>query len=1022
MSSSFGVDHKTPKHVFGPVINLDLTCKANQDLLLQWIESPMCIFVHAAPPCGTSSRAREIDAGPFAPEPLRTAKYPDGVPSLNSINADKVASANILYEFTTRLFIRCCELDTLCMVENPASSWMWCTSFWAMVPDRLQHVILLHMCMFGSKRNKKTKLVANTPIFDPMNRLCDNSHQHASWGRVEDPAHPGQYVWATSLEREYTSEFCHAVADLLIQYLVKCGVQAPPQVLCALDSGVTFEHAKVQTGTVSKASKLPPLVPHYRLVVTLTGQSAMFPASWKPGFKLTHDFFVPDSVAAQPAVHLVPHHSKILRLSVKGGDGGQTQEECSSIFDKRSSAFDEHLRDGDLSIFDKPSGEGIVSFAIGIFWTPCEFIREACEKGHPRNVFNVIPHDLRDAVNFCEESEPHAVASFRALTLKHWILRARDLSAEEKAMKDGLHGPLQRILSAKRVLLFRDMLSASGYPDKSLACEFQKGFSLHGPIPKSNVFAKRFRPGVLSAEELCANSTKIQQAVLSMVRQSDDVELDRAVWHDTLQECAAGWADGPFEVSTLPCDCAPSRRFGIRQSTKIRLIDDFSCSSVNATATMEEKPDLHGIDHVACLSLEFTKNSRRENQDPLLIRTVDLKSAYKQVPLAEDGKQRAVVIVWSPEHLRPMWIRLHVLPFGATHSVMAFLRLAHAMWYVGVVLFRLTWTHFYDDFVTFSRTSLQQCTGSTVECLLDLLGWNFDRTGKKATPFARACAILGVMLNLDSSPEGSISLSNTNARKQELGLLLDKVISAGTLSPALALQLRGRLGFAENQVMGRVGVLLMRKLTEHAYTSKTSRLSGDFIHALQMLKLRVVTGEPRRLHVTSHECWLVFTDASYEPESDNAAGLGGVLVDPRGNVVAWYSSTVPVSTLNNIGHGRKGQIIFELELIAVWMAYKAWDKFLSQRHCIFFVDNQATKAALASGTTAVKWAQQCLCDLLQMEFTCQCIPWYSWLATESNPADAPSRFEHEPWLSEDLKTPVIGQWFVQLESLSSGGG
>ena len=56
-------------------------------------------MVWVAPPCGTAYRAREIRrGGPHGrPKPLRSDRYPEGIPGLAGVAAAKVTAANELY-------------------------------------------------------------------------------------------------------------------------------------------------------------------------------------------------------------------------------------------------------------------------------------------------------------------------------------------------------------------------------------------------------------------------------------------------------------------------------------------------------------------------------------------------------------------------------------------------------------------------------------------------------------------------------------------------------------------------------------------------------------------------------------------------------------------------------------------------------------------------------------------------------------------------------------------------------------
>ena len=58
---ALGLDHIIDKsRVKGPVSKIDLCKKENQNLVMQWLDEGKADAVMLAPPCGTSSRAREI--------------------------------------------------------------------------------------------------------------------------------------------------------------------------------------------------------------------------------------------------------------------------------------------------------------------------------------------------------------------------------------------------------------------------------------------------------------------------------------------------------------------------------------------------------------------------------------------------------------------------------------------------------------------------------------------------------------------------------------------------------------------------------------------------------------------------------------------------------------------------------------------------------------------------------------------------------------------------------------------------
>lgn len=111
-----------------PLIRIDLTASAGQELLWNILRRPDVGDVHLAPPCGTASRAREIHRkkGP-SPRPLRSTRHPDGLPGLRGINRTRVQQANVLYRLTGEI-VKFCILNSISVsVENPARSHFWAT-------------------------------------------------------------------------------------------------------------------------------------------------------------------------------------------------------------------------------------------------------------------------------------------------------------------------------------------------------------------------------------------------------------------------------------------------------------------------------------------------------------------------------------------------------------------------------------------------------------------------------------------------------------------------------------------------------------------------------------------------------------------------------------------------------------------------------------------------------------------------------------------------------------------------------
>jgi hypothetical protein len=182
-AEAIGVDHMIDKRrMKGPAVKLDLSKKSAQKLVIDEIKGGRVKGVMLAPPCGTSSKARNIPLRNAkgkhkrGPPPLRSMSYPEGLPGLQGVNRTRVRQANKLYQFCREVMDVCNSLEILRIVENPESSLFWATKWMQDLPSQFTwHVV--HACMYGSKRLKKTGFMINF-LAPNLRQLCDGSHQH----------------------------------------------------------------------------------------------------------------------------------------------------------------------------------------------------------------------------------------------------------------------------------------------------------------------------------------------------------------------------------------------------------------------------------------------------------------------------------------------------------------------------------------------------------------------------------------------------------------------------------------------------------------------------------------------------------------------------------------------------------------------------------------------------------------------------------------------------------------------------
>lgn len=173
-----------------------------------------------------------------------------------------------------------------------------------------------------------------------------------------------------------------------------------------------------------------------------------------------------------------------------------------------------------------------------------------------------------------------------------------------------------------------------------------------------------------------------------LVKSSGDRELDNALFAATLTEVSKGFLEGEVKPDDLPEGSTLTRRFGVKQKSKVRPIADYKASFVNASVSQTETARVHTVDHIASLICCIMRSAGMSGQKvDLCAKTWDLSDAYKQIPMSDEAYSLDVYLaVFCPETTVPKVFQQKVLPFGSVASVTAFLRVAYAIWRLGTRL------------------------------------------------------------------------------------------------------------------------------------------------------------------------------------------------------------------------------------------------------------------------------------------------------------------------------------------------
>lgn len=199
------------------MVNLDLSTSEGQSAFWTILKEENVVYVHFAPPCGTSSLAREIrrknqtgKSSAVDPKPLRSSSFPDGLPDLSGVDKDRVVTANRLYAFVAKAIVYLSSVNISWSVENPTNSRMWETSFFEaakiVLADALK-TVAFQMCMHGGDRPKKTLFwFAGKIDLSPLGIMCDGKHTHKPWSFSNVDG------FATAKERCYPQLLCKRIA------------------------------------------------------------------------------------------------------------------------------------------------------------------------------------------------------------------------------------------------------------------------------------------------------------------------------------------------------------------------------------------------------------------------------------------------------------------------------------------------------------------------------------------------------------------------------------------------------------------------------------------------------------------------------------------------------------------------------------------------------------------------------------------------------------------------------------------
>jgi hypothetical protein len=381
--------------------------------------------------------------------------------------------------------------------------------------------------------------------------------------------------------------------------------------------------------------------------------------------------------------------------------------------------------------------------------------------------------------------------------------------------------------------------------------------------------------------------------------------------------------------------------------------------------------------------------------------TKDMKSAYRQIPIASCHQQFHVVCVWSGNHNCWMFSELRGLAFGLGVSVLQFNRVpvqlvAVARRWLGIPLIS-----FFDDFRALAPQGAEQAVWSGLEWLVKELGWAFDC--EKDSPMSEIGPFLGLIEDLSQLPiTGTVTLSPKQPFVDKLRSTIMGILDSGQMPTGLARTVQGKLIHFSNACEGRISrgqVHAFKDFIKNEGTKLTAPMRANLLFHLAIIDLA-----PWRTISFQKLCRnpvVIYTDASCEPGQNGLiVKLCYVLIaeEYKAAGVAKFSDSIFQSFEDRqtfIAHG---------EAFAPLLALYSEGQFLQNRSILWFIDNLGILSCYCRGSSLVADVGCIIHASLMLQAKLRTVSWYEHVDSKANVADGGSRDSSE--LTDRLGIPL----------------
>ena len=552
------------------------------------------------------------------------------------------------------------------------------------------------------------------------------------------------------------------------------------------------------------------------------------------------------------------------------------------------------------------------------------------------------------------------------------------------------------------------MLKATiNYPDDDFITDLSNGMPIVGTIPDSNTLRKRVRTAKTDLEKWKTALPALNRANVQRVTEEQDSENAKIAWERTLTEVERGWVSKPIPLNEEIMETIPlTPRFAKReqhgnQDAKFRLIDDFKASAVNDLLSTVDTAVPQTLDLFLATCVYYSLISPNTK---LLACSMDFAHAYKHIGIPKSQRDFATIILTPPGG--PVhYAKLHTQPFGSSRAPANWGRVTHFLQEVMLNMFDVVVFIYVDDCFIVEPHDTLQSAWDAFHTVCQMLGLSLEPA--KGQPPARKLHLLGADIALTA--EG-IHASFPDRKRHDLLNDLKQVLKYNQLNPAQAAKLRGRLGFAQSFVFGKLGRALLHPLTARQYSQLPGRnhpLNEELNESLRWWIALLTRNSPRTVPFGAPKPTLLYTDASGSGHISAVLLHEGVQYTTHTHLPPWFTSIAK---------------ILEFEMVATILGMALAYAIVGAGPVLLCCDNQGADGIIIRGTCQTDLSRTLSSVFWQVVAANNTPPWVEYVASPLNLADHPSRLC--PGLEKPLKTPVLNhgvpaQFHAMLTSIDA---